>query len=119
MQEPARLYLLVGLPGAGKTTKARQLAVEASALRLTPDEWMLLLWWKSSQHRSSGQPPTHPTPGRRHIRKAYWRTSPQLFLRERLSLSLSATSGAHSAGLYRLKRGSVKIRSAIKAAATI
>jgi predicted kinase len=33
------LYLIVGLPGAGKTTRARQLEVAASALRLTPDEW--------------------------------------------------------------------------------
>ncbi len=41
MIEPATLYLLVGLPGAGKTTKARHLEVEASALRLTPDEWMI------------------------------------------------------------------------------
>ena len=34
------LHLLVGLPGAGKTTLARELEVRYSALRLTPDEWM-------------------------------------------------------------------------------
>lgn len=44
MKEPATLYLLVGLPGAGKTTKARQLEVEAPALRFTPDEWMIPLF---------------------------------------------------------------------------
>lgn len=38
------LFLTVGLPGAGKTTRARQLAKEHSALRLTPDEWMLPLF---------------------------------------------------------------------------
>ncbi|MDH6546515.1 putative kinase [Streptomyces sp. SAI-133] len=38
------LFLTVGLPGAGKTTRARQLAEEHSALRLTPDEWMLPLF---------------------------------------------------------------------------
>jgi predicted kinase len=38
------LFLMVGLPAAGKTTKARQLAVEHSALRLTPDEWMIPLF---------------------------------------------------------------------------
>jgi predicted kinase len=47
MKEPAILYLLVGLPGAGKTTKARQLEVEASALRFTPDEWMKTLFGRN------------------------------------------------------------------------
>jgi len=47
MKEPATLYLLVGLPGAGKTTKARQLEVEACALRFTPDEWMIPLFGRN------------------------------------------------------------------------
>ena len=34
------LYLMVGLPGAGKTTRAIALARERGAVRLTPDEWM-------------------------------------------------------------------------------
>ncbi|MEO3755554.1 ATP-binding protein [Streptomyces sp. B6B3] len=38
------LLLMVGLPGAGKTTRARQLAKEHNALRLTPDEWMIPLF---------------------------------------------------------------------------
>ncbi|MFG3258260.1 AAA family ATPase [Streptomyces sp. NPDC048172] len=38
------LFLTVGLPGAGKTTRARQLAREHGALRLTPDEWMIPLF---------------------------------------------------------------------------
>ncbi|MET1074219.1 MAG: ATP-binding protein [Umezawaea sp.] len=36
----SRLFLLCGLPGAGKTTLARRLAVELPAVRLCPDEWM-------------------------------------------------------------------------------
>ncbi|WP_052851866.1 AAA family ATPase [Streptomyces avicenniae] len=38
------LFLMVGLPGAGKTTRARELAAEHGALRLTPDEWMIPLF---------------------------------------------------------------------------
>jgi predicted kinase len=38
------LYVLVGLPGSGKTTHARGLETGARALRLTPDEWMLPMW---------------------------------------------------------------------------
>jgi predicted kinase len=37
----ALLMLLVGLPGAGKTTVARRLADEHRGLRLTPNEWMI------------------------------------------------------------------------------
>jgi predicted kinase len=40
----ARLLLMVGLPGAGKTTKAEELATVHGALRLTPDEWMIPLF---------------------------------------------------------------------------
>jgi predicted kinase len=39
----ARLILTCGLPGAGKTTLARHLATERSALRLTKDEWLIAL----------------------------------------------------------------------------
>ena len=35
----ATLHLMVGLPGSGKTTLARKLEAERSALRLTVDEW--------------------------------------------------------------------------------
>ncbi|WP_328907850.1 AAA family ATPase [Streptomyces sp. NBC_00234] len=35
-----RLVLVCGLPGAGKTTVARTLEYELSAVRLCPDEWL-------------------------------------------------------------------------------
>jgi hypothetical protein len=35
---------MVGLPGAGKTTLAKELEVEHDALRLTPDEWIPVLY---------------------------------------------------------------------------
>jgi len=39
----AILFLVVGLLGAGKTTRARELAEAHHALRLTPDAWMIPL----------------------------------------------------------------------------
>lgn len=40
----ATLHLMVGLPCSGKTTLARKLEKEYSALRLTPDEWHICLF---------------------------------------------------------------------------
>ncbi len=41
------LFLLVGLPAAGKTTRARELEREHGALRFSPDEWMIPLFGES------------------------------------------------------------------------
>ncbi len=43
----AMMLLMVGLPGAGKTTRAKELAVVHRALRLTPDHWMIPLFGDS------------------------------------------------------------------------
>ena len=40
----ATMLLVVGLPGAGKTTRAKELAAANRALRLTPDHWMIPLF---------------------------------------------------------------------------
>lgn len=40
----ATLFLIVGLPAAGKTMRAMDLAEEHAALRLTPDAWMIPLF---------------------------------------------------------------------------
>jgi len=40
----ATMLLMVGLPGAGKTTLAKELAGANRALRLTPDHWMIPLF---------------------------------------------------------------------------
>ena len=50
------IYLIVGLPGAGKTTRAKELEVSESALRLTPDDWQMAVFdgdgptrWRSKE----------------------------------------------------------------------
>jgi predicted kinase len=40
----ATLFLMVGLPAAGKTTRAKELATRHGALRLSPDAWMIPLF---------------------------------------------------------------------------
>ena len=39
-----RMFVMVGLPASGKTSRARELASARGALRLTPDEWMIPLF---------------------------------------------------------------------------
>jgi predicted kinase len=45
----ATLHLMVGLPFSGKTTLARKLERECSAIRLTPDEWQVLLFGQDAK----------------------------------------------------------------------
>jgi predicted kinase len=50
------IHLIVGLPGAGKTTRAKELEASESALRLTPDHWQMAIFdgdsptrWRSKE----------------------------------------------------------------------
>ena len=49
----ATLYLMVGLPGTGKTTAAKRIEVEQQALRLTKDEWMKALYGADNPEAAS------------------------------------------------------------------
>ena len=44
----ATLFLMVGLPGTGKTTAARRIEAEQEALRLTKDEWVKALYGRDN-----------------------------------------------------------------------
>ena len=46
----ATLYMLCGLPGAGKTTLARRLERELGAYRLAEDDWMIRLFRSADGH---------------------------------------------------------------------
>jgi predicted kinase len=51
-QTPPTLYVMVGLPASGKTTRAKQIEEERQALRLTPDQWMIPLF---GHHNAEGK----------------------------------------------------------------
>lgn len=70
----ARLILTCGLPGAGKTALARQLATDRSAVRLTKDEWLTAL----------GSSPWD-TPARDKVERELWRLAQEIL---RLGLSV-------------------------------
>ena len=52
--QPPTLFLMVGLPGSGKTVRARELAAERGALRLTADDWALSLFGQEDRHQEPG-----------------------------------------------------------------
>lgn len=48
------LFLMVGLPGSGKTLRAGELAAERGALQLTADDWALTLFGQEDRHQEPG-----------------------------------------------------------------
>ena len=78
----ATLHLMVGLPCSGKTTLAKQLEQERSALRLTPDEWQVALF---------GQDAEEPEHDARHslIEAMLWNIASRALELGRMSSSIS------------------------------
>ncbi len=74
----AILHLMVGLPGSGKTTLAKQIEAAQGAIRLTPDEWQLPLFGPDFEH---------PDHDRRHtaVEQLMWQLAVKLL---RLGLSV-------------------------------
>lgn len=50
--ESPTLYLMVGLPGSGKTTRSLEIEASRGALRLSPDEWLGPLFGKTENERA-------------------------------------------------------------------
>jgi len=76
----ATLHLMVGLPGSGKTTLARQLEVDHRALRLTVDEWHVRLFGMDVEdHSDDSDLATHNT---RHeaIEALLWETASRVLV---------------------------------------
>ena len=61
MEKRPVLTLMVGLPGAGKTTLAKEIEKETGAVRFTPDEWHLFLFGDDFHH-----PEEHELHNQRH-----------------------------------------------------
>jgi len=51
----ARLFIVCGLPGSGKTTLSKQLELQFRAVRLCPDEWMDALEFDLYDERARGR----------------------------------------------------------------
>ena len=51
-RQPPTLFLIVGLPGAGKTVRARELAAERGALQITADDWALSILGQEDRHQA-------------------------------------------------------------------
>ena len=75
MKEKPTLTLMVGLPGAGKTTAARELEQAAGAVRFTPDEWHLFLFGNDFH-----DPREHALHDQRHdrVEELQWRLGKRL-----------------------------------------
>ena len=75
MEKKPTLTLMVGLPGAGKTTRAKELEQATRAVRFTPDEWHLFLFGDDFH-----DPREHALHDQRHdrVEELQWRLGKRL-----------------------------------------
>ena len=86
MTEKPTLYLMVGLPGSGKTTRAKELEQATRAVRFTPDEWHIFLF---GDDFGANSPAARALHGQRHdrVEQLMW-TVGQDLLRKGVSVIL-------------------------------
>lgn len=70
MNKPT-LYLMVGLPGSGKTTRAKEIEQEQNAVRFSPDEWVTDLYDHRLDH-------AHHEKAREQVEKLQWELGKRL-----------------------------------------
>ena len=68
-----KLILMCGLPGSGKTTRAKKLEHEQKLVRLSPDEWILNLY----DHRLDHE---HHEQAREQVEKLQWELAKRLLI---------------------------------------
>lgn len=71
----AKLFLLHGFVGAGKTTFAKKLSAETGAIRFSPDEWMDLLY-------GNNPPEALFADYNRRVKDLIWNVAEQLLKRD-------------------------------------
>ncbi len=71
------LHLICGLPGAGKTTLAKEIAARGGAVRFCPDEWIKDIWREKAE--------TEGNQFRDHIEQLQWKTAKEI-LRNRVDV---------------------------------
>ena len=102
----ATLYLMVGLPCSGKTTRAKELEIERSAIRLTPDAWQICLF---------GQDAHDPEHDKRHslIEAQLWQIAERaLLLGTNIILDFGFWAKEEREG-YRTRAQAIGVRSEI------
>ena len=64
------LHLICGLPGAGKTTLAKEIAATRGAVRFCPDEWIKDIWKEKAE--------TEGNNFRDEVEQLQWKTAKEI-----------------------------------------